>query len=449
MKSVLVWIMLVSLPGVFCSAGDADVPVSPNKEVYLRLAGEMESNLQKEILDRWFPAAVDEAGGGFHENFSVDWTRQPGSDKSIVYQSRLTWTAAQAVRRFPERSEFYLAMTRRGTACLADRLWDRERGGFYWSVGADGRPNREGVAHKQVYGVAFGLYALAASYEVTRDAASLELAQRCFRWMEQFAHDSEQGGYLEFVTLDGSRVQGGVANPIGAKGDQKSMNTHIHVLEALTQLYRVWPDAAVRTRVEEVFNLCLEKIYAEPGFLTQFLSADWKRLPGPDSFGHDVEAGFLLIEAAEALGRPDDERAWKAARRLVDHALACGWDQTHGGLYDAGMLDDQGHLAGGLVTEKIWWVQAENLNALLLQHEPAGRETSDYWNAFVRQWNFIAQHQVDRERGGWYRTVGANGAPDRPVQQLAKSDRWTECYHQARAMLVVSDRLRKMAQEAK
>jgi len=445
MRSVLVGMLLFCLFGVCAPAREDETSLQPGREACLRLAGEVEANLKQEILDRWFPAAVDEAGGGFFENFSVDWTRQPGSDKSIVYQSRLTWTAAQAARRFPERSEFYLTMTRRGVACLTDRLWDRERGGFYWSVDADGRPNREGAAHKQIYGVAFGLYALAASYEVTQDAASLELAQRCFRWMEQFAHDPEQGGYLEFVTLDGSRVPGGEANPIGARGDQKSMNTHIHVLEALTQLYRVWPDEGVRKRVEEVFNLCLEKIYTEPGCLTQFFSADWKRLPGPDSFGHDVEAGFLLVEAAEALGRPEDERAWKAARRLVDHALACGWDSAHGGLYDAGRLDEQGRLAGDLKTEKIWWVQAENLNALLLQHERVGQETRDYWNAFVQQWNFIAQHQVDRERGGWYRTVGADGKRERPMSQLGKSDCWTECYHQARAMLVVSERLRRMA----
>lgn len=424
-------------------SADSALSVKPGREAYLRLAGEMEANLQKEILERWFPAAVDQQGGGFFENFGLDWKRQPGDNKSIVYQSRLTWTAAQAAQRFPEKAEFYRAMTRRGAACLADKLWDKERGGFYWTVDAAGQPAGQGAANKQIYGVGFGLYALAASYQATKDPASLDLAKKCFGWMEAHAHDDQNKGYYEYVALDGSQVQGGGANVIGARADQKSMNTHIHVLEALTALYQVWPDPAVRTRVEEVFELCRDKIYGEPGYLTQFLTADWQRIAGPDSFGHDVEAGFLMVEAAEAMGRPDDERAWTAARHLVDHALQYGWDGERGGLYDAGPMDARGVVTGKLKTEKIWWVEAEQLNALLLQHERHGKESGKYWEAFVKQWAFIAKYQVDHARGGWYPTVHEDGKPASQV----KSNTWTECYHQGRAMLVVSARLRRLAQE--
>ena len=197
----------------------------PSKETCLRLAAELEANLQIEILGRWFPAAVDEQGGGFYENFGLDWSRQPGGDKSIVYQSRLTWTAAQAALRFPDKAPLYLAMTRRGAACLADKLWDKQRGGFYWSVDDAGRPNREGATQKQIYGVGFGLYALAANYQATHDAASLDLAKQCFAWLEAHAHDALNNGYYEYVALGGSQVAGGGANPIGARADQKSMNT--------------------------------------------------------------------------------------------------------------------------------------------------------------------------------------------------------------------------------
>lgn len=448
MKTLLSLFAALVLCGAANLAAAAPAPATkPDKATYLRLAGEVEANLQKEILARWYPAALDAQHGGFHENYAIDWSPRPGDDRSIVYQSRLTWTAAQAAMRFPDKAEFYLKMTRHGAACLADKMWDKEHGGFYWSVDASGKPNLEGARQKQIYGVAFGLYALSTSYKVTHDEASLELAKKCFQWMEAHAHDTQNLGYYECISLDGvpllNPTGAGAPSAVGARLDQKSMNSHIHILEALTALYQVWPDPAVKARVQEVFDLVRDKIYAEPGHLIQFLTLDWRPIPGPDSFGHDVETGFLLVEAAEALGRPDDERAWTAARRLMDHALQYGWDAEYGGLYDAGAIDAKGVVTGDLKTEKIWWVQAEQLNALLLLHERFGKETDKYWDAFLKEWEFITTRQLDHVKGGWFPYVHADGEPASKV----KSDRWTECYHQARATLVVSERLRKLAEQ--
>jgi mannobiose 2-epimerase len=438
---------LVAMIAVLCatsSAIAADAPPStrPTKEVYLRIAEEVERNLQKEILDRWFPVAVDEQGGGFFENYALDWSRGPGNNKSIVYQSRLTWTSAEAARRFPAKAELYLAMTRRGAACLAEKLWDKQNGGFFWTVGPSGQPT---TGMKQIYGHAFGIYALAASYRATKDQATLDLAKKAFAWLEDHAHDNVNKGYLNYVGPDGK-----------PNGGEKAMNPSIHVLEALTGLYEVWPDALLKTRVEEMLDLCREKIYSEPGYLTQYLTADWQRNPransfwqrnpnDADSFGHDVEAGFLMVEAAEGIGKGDDVRNWTAARHLVDHAMQYGWDKERGCLYDAGTMDAQGVVAGGLRTEKIWWVEAEHLNALLLQHDHVGKETTVYWEAFIKQWDWITKYQIDHTNGGWWATVKADGTPASRV----KADTWTECYHQGRAMLNVSARLRKLVAQEK
>jgi mannobiose 2-epimerase len=424
--------------GAVCLAGEAPPSTRPTKEVYLRLAGEMEGNLQKEILDKWFPTAVDEQGGGFFENYGNDWTRGAGANKSLVYQGRLTWLSAKAAQRDPGKAAMYLAMTRRGAAVLAEKLWDKERGGFYWSVDAGGRPNLDGATQKHTYGNSFGIYSLAASYQATKDQAALDLAKKAFAWLDEHAHDNQNKGYFESVTLDGKPVSGG--NPVGARGDQKSMNSSIHLLEAFTGLYQAWPDPTVKARVQEMYEICRDKVYSEPGYLTMFLTPDWQRVPGQDSFGHDVEAGFLLVEAAEVLGQPDDPRAWNAARKLMDHALQYGWDAQRGGLYDSGNMTADGVVTGGLRTEKIWWVEAEQLNALLMLHERYGGETSKYWDAFVKQWDFIKRHQIDHTNGGWYPTVRADGTP----ASRTKSDRWTECYHQGRAMLGVGERLRRM-----
>ncbi len=432
----LTMVAMMAVPAL--AAGSATLP-SP--EEYRRIADEVDANLQHEILEKFFPVSVDEQGGGFFENYALDWTRMPGNARSIVYQSRLTWTSAEAAQRFPAKAELYLAMTRHGAAMLADQMWDKQGGGFHWSINANGRP---ASPIKQMYGHAFGIYALAASYQATHDPGTLDLAKKAFAWLEVHAHDRQRLGYFENIGADGNPVTSGT-NSVGASANQKSMNTSIHILEALTGLFQVWPDALVRARLQEMLDICRDKIYSEPGFLTQFLTEDWQRTSSPDSFGHDVEAGYLLIEAADVLGHGEDTRNWTIARRLVDHAMQYGWDADRGGLYDSGEMDQAGVVTGGLHTDKIWWVQAEHLNALLLQHQRVGTETDVYWNAFVKEWEWIKTSQIDHKSGGWWPTVHADGTPASRV----KADMWTECYHQARAMLNVSQRLRKLAEQSK
>jgi mannobiose 2-epimerase len=245
--------------------GDAEgsaPPGSPTKGEYVRIADEVEANLRNQILDKFFPTAADENGGGFFENYGLDWTRQPGDTKSIVYQSRLTWTSAQAAQRSPAKAEMYLAMTRRGAAFLAEKMWDKEGGGFFWTVDRDGHPTD---ATKQMYGHAFGIYALAASYRATQDTATLDLAKKAFLWMETHAHDSNHLGYFENIGPDGKPANPARANAVGAGAGQKSMNTSIHILEALTGLCQAWPDPLAKQRVQEMLEICRTRIYSEPG----------------------------------------------------------------------------------------------------------------------------------------------------------------------------------------
>ncbi|HEX4796592.1 MAG TPA: AGE family epimerase/isomerase [Humisphaera sp.] len=414
---------------------------APSPEAYLRIAAEAEANLQKQILDKWFPVADDDQAGGFYENYREDWTREQTGQKSIVYQSRLTWLSAGAAMRYPAKVQMYAAQSRRGAAILADKLWDKERGGFYWQVDDAGKPSRQRPNEKHVYGNAFGMYALATNYQLTHDTAALELAKKTFDWLEEHAHDARNGGYFEALTLEGKPIDSTTRgnDAIGTAFGRKSMNTHIHLLEALTTLYAVWPDDKVRTRLEEVYELGLTKIYSDPGYLRLFFTPDWTPIETRDSFGHDIETAFLLAEAAAALGKPDDARAWTAGRKLVDHALEIGFDREHGGFYNEGALD-----GSNMAKEKIWWVQAEGLNALLLMHERFGMENPKYWDAFVQQCDFISKHQIDATHGGWYSTVRPDGTS---IPNRNKSDMWTEGYHQGRSMLSVSGMLRKMAGE--
>ena len=225
---------------------------------------------------------------------------------------------------------------------------------------------------------------------------------------------------------------------IGTRYGFKSMNTHIHLLEAFTELYRVWPHPDLRKRLQELFELARETITVpEVGVMNLFFTLDWRPVPDNDSYGHDVETAYLLTEAAAALGMPDDARTWQIARRMVDHALDFGWDTSYGGFYAGG-----GTFTAPTLRDKLLWAQAEGLNALLLMHERYGSETVRYWNAFQFQWAFIDRYLRDKTHTGYWVRVPEKGFP-RP--ESAKSGEWMACYHHGRALLNVSSLLARLA----
>ena len=449
----------------------------PRAETYRRLAAEVEQHLKQGVLDKWFPRCVDKEHGGFRPNFREDWSPGKNNDKFLVFQARQTWVAAEVAKRYPELREQYLGYARHGVDFLDRTMWDAERGGMFWGLDPTGKIGPRFGTEKHVYGIAFGIYAAANAYEATKDKGALELAQRTFRWLDEHAHDASHGGYFEALSREGRPILKPPApdkarDLLGTAYGYKSMNGHIHLLEAITALYRVWPERQVEERLRELLEVVGRKIAVEPGCLNQFFTPDWRPVPEHDSFGHDVETAYLLVEAAEALGRHScgagvprakenagvpsaprnagetpapqgapaavsaDEDVWRVARSLVDHALQCGWDQQRGGFYDRGVAFGP---ACGL--EKIWWTQAEGLNALLLMHARYGRETPRYWNAFLRQWEFIVHYQIDQKHGEWYEQVSHDGKP-RPGQD--KGTIWKAAYHNGRALMNVAERLREL-----
>jgi N-acyl-D-glucosamine 2-epimerase len=294
---------------------------------------------------------------------------------------------------------------------------------------------------KHAYGISFGIYASAAAYRSTKDKAALDLAKRAFLWLDDRAHDAVNGGYYEALTQDGKPILAapspGKRDFIGTTYGFKSMNTHIHLLEAITELHKAWPNPKVRKRLEELFKVVRDKIYVDPGCLNQFFNPDWRPVPDLDSFGHDIETAFLLIEAAEELGIPHDKKTMLAAKRLVDHALEVGWDDKNGGFYDRGIA-----LGEATERDKIWWTQAEGLNALSLMRELYPSQEQKYGIAFKKQWAFIQNHQVDQQALGWITNLHPDGTaiPDQP-----KSTMWKDPYHQGRALMNVSVRQRRRA----
>ena len=213
------------------------------------------------------------------------------------------------------------------------------------------------------------------------------------------------------------------------------MNAHIHLLEAVAALAKVDDRPIVRTRLEELLEIVRDRIAVSPGALNLYFNRDWRPMPAHDSFGHDVETAYLIVEAAETLGMPNDPETWRVARMLIDHALDFGWDNENGGFFD------KGDIFGPIYDDKkVWWTQAEGLNALLLMHRRFGAETDRYGVAFRQQWEFIESHLLDPEYGGWFSETERDG---KRIGNGQKASPWKANYHTARAMMNVARMLRE------
>jgi mannobiose 2-epimerase len=392
---------------------------------------EIESALKQSNLEVWFPRTVDNEQGGFLCDFDREWRPAGKQPKTIVFQSRMTWLASRAAEQYPAQAR-YLEAARHGFRFLETRMWDRVHGGWYWSLDRAGQITPEWQGAKHAYGLGFGIYACAAYARAAKSPEPLERARQAFAWLEEHAHDAKYCGYNEFLTREGVPILTTASSPLGRDRDclgtrigYKSMNTHIHLLEAFTALYEQWPDARLKARTMELLTLIRDKVVAPPGAMHQFFNPDWVPVPDCDSIGHDVETAYLLLEAAEALGMKDDPKMVATAKSLLDHALAYGWDRADGGFYDTCGTFGPVHDA-----RKVWWSQAEGLNALLLMSRRFPQDPLDYRKLFDRQWRYIEKTFMDKEHGGWY-PVGLDSGGDRDA---AKASEWKAGYHDGRAL---------------
>jgi mannobiose 2-epimerase len=417
----------------------------PNPKGYSALAAEMEETLQHDVLSIWFPRSVDKEAGGFYSNFTRDWQRTKSEGKFSVFQGRMVWVAAQVMIRRPEMRVEYQPIVEHGLRYLNEVLWDKKDGGFFWGLDANNEASSHYTDGKHLYGISFGLYGATAAYQATKNPLALSLAQRTFRWIDEHAHDTRNGGYFECLTRAGQVVQA-KNNSVKLEGvpvagfpiGYKSMNTHIHLLESFTQLYEVWHDETLRSRLVELLDIVRDKVCIEPGAMNLYFTTDWRAIPDHDSYGHDVETAYLILEAEAVLGHVSSAKTERMAKLLVDHALAYGWDDTNGGFYRDGTT-----FGAAEDKRKEWWVQFEGMNALLLMHQKYGLKTGSYFKAFQKQWRFIRDHQVDKEFGGVFDTIESDGV----VKDYTKSRIWKECYHESRALFNTIARLQELAGE--
>jgi mannobiose 2-epimerase len=321
----------------------------------------------------------------------------------------------------------YLKAAEHGYKFLLDHFLDKRNGGYFWTTDLSGKVLND---RKILYGESFVIYALVEYYRASNDKESLRRAIDLYHEVQQRAHDPKNGGWFEHFTRDWTPILKPDPQAIVEVAGYKSANTHLHLMEALTELYEVTLDEDIKRALEESLRLNATYFYPKDAGKSCFhRQPDWKEVTDPKSaglsYGHNVEFAWLMIRAQKVLGAP---LAWDHFYAHLDHAMKYGYDQEHGGLYSRGADDKP-----ATDTDKVWWVQAEMLAALTdgFSHRP----NAAYSRAMSRLLDFITDYQADPADGVWFDTLDAAGKP----KIRAKAHSWKANYHDVRAMLKFID----------
>lgn len=390
-------------------------------------------NLKKEatleldnILNWWAKHMIDNHNGGFYGRIDGRGKLHPLADKSVILNTRILWTFSAAAILYPENME-WRQLADRAFDYLLHYFWDRKEGGVFWMLDCYGVPSQD---KKQIYAQAFTIYALVAYYELTQNREALEKAKETFWLIEQYSHDELYGGYFEAFSRNWNEISDLRLSEKDAN-EAKTMNTHLHILEAYTALYRIMPTAEVRLALRSLVLLFLEKfIDSDTNHLQLFFDEKWQLKSDEISFGHDIECSWLLCEAAEIL--QDDNLLYdvqKKAVAIAGRTLAEGIDRD-GGIFNT--ADSQGLTN----RDKDWWPQAEAVVGFFNAWQITKKDF--FLQTTLNSWQFIQTYLLDITNGEWFWALNADGTPDLLND---KAGPWKCPYHNSRTCIEVIRRL--------
>jgi len=390
------------------------------------------------ILEYWTEFGVAKDGTGFYG--AVDLNNEPvlSANKSCVLNARILWTFAAAAKAYPGKG--YEEIAHKAYKVVTEDFADNDLGGFYMELSSDNKVVND---HKHTYAQAFVIYSLSKYYEFNPSEEVMQRIQDFFNFLDGTTKDPYNAGYLESFTRDWKLYE---ENRMADNNEPKSMNTHLHVIEAYAAIYKVWKGDLVKQRLTQLLEIFIQRIIRESGHLGVFFSSDFSETEnskGICSFGHDIEASWLIWEAAEILGNEGIiQRIKPLITKMADAVLRVAVDK------DGGLFLESTRFGSHVKTNKHWWLQAETLVGFMNMYQLKGEQK--YWDTVKLTWDFIDRCVIDHKGGEWFTKVSRLGVPylEEPANDPSpyyrndwKIDPWKCPYHNGRAMMEMVERI--------
>lgn len=380
------------------------------------------------ILNYWMQYSVDEMNGGFFGKIDNNNNADFSAPKGAVLNARILYAFSSAYNQY--KNENYLRIATRACEYLGKHFFDKEFGGVFWTVDANGNMLD---SKKQIYAQAFCIYGLSEYYATTQNKNALNTALQLYESIEEYSYDALMKGYLEAFTSewgepDDFRLSEKDAN------EKKTMNTHLHIVEAYANLYKVHPSLALKEKIIELLELFDRYFIDKETFhLKLFFDEVWREKSNIISFGHDIEAAWLLQSCAEMIA---DE---KLIETFKHHAIKIA-DATLEALdNDGGIWYEYDALNKKLIEEKHWWAQAEAMVGFFNAYQITNDKK--YLAFAFNNWQFIKENIIDKKNGEWFWGVKKDHSV---MQNEDKVGLWKGPYHNSRACLQIVQRINRL-----
>lgn len=398
---------------------------------FTRLYEMAKKELLEDILPFWEKYDVDEENGGFYGVVTREGMPVKGGTKCLVLNARLVWTFASAYRIL--KDEKYLKLAKRAYDYFCEYFIDKQYGGCYFMLDCKGNAIDD---KKFVYGQAFAIYALSEYCRATGDTEARDKAVAIRDLLEQHAYTPDHPGYIEILARDWSYNPANQGSNINPEAEAtKTMNTHLHLIEAYTGLLRVLRTPEQIAKVRQHLNIMLDKVYDfEIHHFKMFFRDDWSWTTPEISYGHDIEGTWLMTETAEVLGEKDMEE--KSAPKCLAMAAACLEESI---LPDGSMIYEYNPVTRHINTNRSWWVQAETVVGFLNAWQMSGEQR--FLDASLKAFEYIDLFVVDHEYGEWFTMLGNSGEVLSGYE--SKIDGWKCPYHNARMCFEIIERYEK------
>lgn len=381
------------------------------KQLKTELSAELEN-----ILSYWSKNAIDTQNDGFIGQIDNNENVIENAEKGSVLNARILWSFSSAYQI--TKNEEHKKIAQRAFDYLSKYFYDTEFGGLFWSINADKTPKD---TKNQIYALAFAIYGLSEYYVISKDEKALSIAINLYLKVQKYSYDPVNKGYLEAFTRDWQPIEDLRLSDKDAN-EKKTMNTHLHIVEAYANLFKVWKDKALQKDIIELLQT-IEKhfINIKTGHLRLFFDENWIEKPDIISYGHDIEAAWLLLQCAEI------SEDVTLITNYKKHAVQMAEVTIEGLDADGGLWYEFDSEKNKLIAEKHWWVQAEALIGFYNAYEITQNE--DYLDIVFKNWDFIKKHILDQQNGEWFWGVNR----DYSLIEKDKAGFWKCPYHNSRA----------------